>query len=178
MVYASGCQSTACRQKNFRQDFWDRVIRPKPDIRINKNHCPVGFEPGVLDSARTTRYPVSRETPLFLMTANLLLWVMYILNRGGGGRWTFREYKKETKTLMGGEGLCVCHYTTRRNRHFAPAYLLGTTRLSFILLTELEPSIYVTDKSLKGVRLRWGYSLDVCHLQVVSHGTIGYMLSP
>ena len=32
--------------------------------------------------------------------------------------------------------------TTQRNRHFALAYLLGTTRVSFIQLRELEPSIY------------------------------------
>ena len=32
--------------------------------------------------------------------------------------------------------------TTQRNLHFALAYLLGTTRLSFIRLMELEPSLY------------------------------------
>ena len=36
---------------------------------------------------------------------------------------------------------------TQRNRHFAIAYLLGTTSLSFIRLTELEPSIYPTKQA-------------------------------
>ena len=47
--------------------------------------------------------------------------------------------------------------TTLTNRHFAPVYLLGTTRLSFIRSTALEPFIYlilITDTIFKQEDIR------------------------
>ena len=39
--------------------------------------------------------------------------------------------------------------TTQINRHFTPAYSLGTTKLLFVGLTELEPSIYLPYQNFK-----------------------------
>ena len=46
------------------------------------------------------------------------------------------------KTSSNNSILVTSKKTTEINRHFTPSYSLGTTRLLFIRLTELEPSIY------------------------------------
>ena len=48
----------------------------------------MGLEPCVLGPAMPASYPLSGGTLLFLVTASLLPWVMYMLNKGGP-RWTF-----------------------------------------------------------------------------------------
>ena len=46
------------------------------------------------------------------------------------------------------------------NRHFALAYLLGPTRLSFIRLTGLERSIYVTDLPYEKFDVLYGHHFN------------------